>query len=228
MRHASRVTQWLTNPARTRDVTTSRRQTPGMRLTVGNLKGGVGKTMTAVHLAIGLARTGRTLLVDADPQAASALDWSTVAGESWPTTVIPWHGPDLARRVRDVANDYAHVVIDTGGENDAILSQALLVTDELLVPVAPSLIELRRLPATFELAAKVDVVSPVTARVLLVKVRAGTRAAGEARALLEDMGVPVMAAQVSLWEAYAGAFGTAPGDLLEYGQVLDELREPAP
>lgn len=199
-----------------------------MRLTIGNLKGGVGKTMTAVHLAIGLSRTGRTLLVDADPQAASALDWSTVAGETWPTTVIPWHGPDLARRIRDVADDYAHVVIDTGGENDTLLSQALLVTDELVVPVAPSLIELRRLPATFELAAKVDVLSAVTARVLLVKVRTGTRAAGEARTLLEDLGLPVMAAQVSLWEAYAGAFGSVPDDLREYGQVLDELREPAP
>lgn len=202
-----------------------------MRLTIGNLKGGVGKTMTAMHLALGLSRTGRTLLVDADPQAASALDWSTTAGdhgEEWPTTVIPWHGPDLARRVRDVAADYAHVVIDTGGENDTILSQALLVTDELLVPVAPSLIELRRLPATFELAAKVDVLSPVTARVLLVKVRTGTRAATEARTLLEGMGLPVMAAQVSLRERYSGAFGTVPEHLGEYGQVLAEVSEDAP
>lgn len=196
-----------------------------MRVTVGNLKGGVGKTMTAVHLAVGLARTGRTLLVDADPQAASALDWSTVAGEAWPVTVIPWSGPDLARRVRDVADDYAHVVIDTGGESDSVLSQALLVTDELVVPVAPSLIELRRLPATFELAAKVDVISPVTARVLLVKIRAGTRSAIEARQLLEGMGLPVMAAQVSLRESYAGRFGSVPDDLGEYDQVVAELTD---
>lgn len=193
-----------------------------MRLTVGNLKGGVGKTMTAVHLAVGLAQKGRTLLVDADPQAASALDWSTVAGEAWPVTVIPWHGADLARRVQTVAGDYAHVVIDTGGESDVVLSQALLVTDELIVPVAPSLIELRRLPATFELAAKVDVISPVTARVLLTKVRAGTRSAVDARGLLAQLDLPVMDAQVSLWETYAQAFGTVP-DLHEYADVLGEL-----
>lgn len=196
-----------------------------MRLTVGNLKGGVGKTMTAIYLALGLSRTGRTLLVDADPQAASALDWTTLAGEKWPCTVIPWHGADLARRVRDVRDDYAHVVIDTGGEDDVVLSQALLATDHLIVPVAPSVAELRRLPATWEVAGKVDAISPLTARALLVKVRSGTRSGVEARTLLEESGIPVMAAQVSLWEAYAASYGTTPGDLREYGEVLAEMEE---
>lgn len=197
-----------------------------MRLTVGNIKGGVAKTTTAVHLALGLSRTGRTLLVDADPEQASALAWSEAAGADWPAscTVIPWATRDLARRVIDVHADYRHVVIDTSPKNPLLLRQALLATDRLVIPVAPRPMDLRELRSTIDIAAEVDAQHAVTLAVLLVQIRSGTRSATEARQLLQDLDVPVLDAQTRLSESLALAFGTVPPALGDYEAVLTELQ----
>jgi chromosome partitioning protein len=193
-----------------------------VRITVANLKGGTGKTTSSVHLALGLARSGRTLLVDGDPQG-SALSWSTEAG-GFPVTVVPWPTRDLAQRVRQVEGDYQHVVIDTPPQHETIVRQALMVTDLLVVPLAPSLVEVDRLGPTFELAAEIEGLGhPVDVWVLFTRVRAGTRSAREARAMLAEMDVPTFRTDIHLREAYGMSFGTARGDLGEYELVLGEL-----
>lgn len=189
-----------------------------MRLTCGNLKGGVGKSTSAVFLACGLARTGRTLLIDADPQG-SVLSWSEQAGEDFPCTVIAWATRDLARRVADVADDYEHVVIDTGPQNEPLLRQAIRATGEILIPVSPTLMDAGRLGPTFDLVEEED----ISARVLLTKVRP-TRSARDAREGLEAQGLPIMAAEIRLLESYATAVDTVPRDLGEYDAVLAELQ----
>jgi chromosome partitioning protein len=195
-----------------------------MRLTTGNLKGGVGKSTSAVFLACGLARTGRTLLIDADPQG-SVLSWSEQA-EDFPCTVIAWATRDLAKRVADVADDYAHIVIDTGPQNEPLLRQALAVTDQLLIPVSPTLMDAGRLGPTFDLVEDVGAFRSIDARVLLTKVRP-TRSAREAREGLEAQGLPLMASEVRLREAYATAVDAVPADLGEYVGVLAELQTAA-
>jgi chromosome partitioning protein len=226
-----KTTPWLTAPVSQRHaVTTARRQPVRpllalrcalMRLTTGNLKGGVGKSTSAVFLACGLARAGRTLLIDADPQG-SVLSWSEQA-EDFPCTVIAWATRDLAKRVADVADDYAHVVIDTGPQNEPLLRQALAVTDQLLIPVSPTLMDAGRLGPTFDLVEDVGAFRSIDARVLLTKVRP-TRSAKEAREGLEAQGLPLMASEVRLRETYATAADTVPRDLGEYESVLAELQ----
>lgn len=196
-----------------------------MIITLGNKKGGVGKSTSTVYLATGLSRTGRTLIVDADPQG-SILSWSEEAGESFPAEVVQWSTRDVARRVQKVAGDYKHIVIDTGRsatEDDPILRGSLMVSDHLVVPFAPSLMDVRELGRVLQMVDELAPVHPVATHLLLTKVRARTASAREAREGLLEQGLPLMVAQVSLRELYAGVWGTTIADLAEYEDVLAEL-----
>lgn len=199
-----------------------------MLLTIGGLKGGLGKSTTAWFLGAGLARLGRTLLVDADPASQSLFTWACRAIDAefdLPFTVQPWSTPDLARKVRGVSADFDHIVVDTGGETTRLFDEALKVTQNLIIPCAPNVAEIERLPATLQAAGEAEMVlgEPITVRILLVRVDGRARDGADARTALLGRGWPVMGAMVRDSVEYSRAPGIIPAALGDYGQVLDEL-----
>jgi chromosome partitioning protein len=112
-----------------------------MILTVGNTKGGTGKTTLAVQLAISLTRSGRdVLLVDGDRQgsAQTAIAIRTDAARlpALACTQYP-EGRVLRDQVRHQAAKYDDVVIDAGGRDSGALRAALVLSDMVLVPFLP-------------------------------------------------------------------------------------------
>ncbi len=198
-----------------------------MRITSGNLKGGTAKTTTAVHLALGLARSGRTLLVYADPGQEGAVSWSQEA-EDWPAErciVIAAADRNLARQIRPMLDDYEHVVFDVGPKNPNLLQQALSLSEHLVVPVRPTGHDLAELGKVFDLAADADALSPLTAELLLVDVDRRWASEREARAWADSENFPTMRSQVRHLIRFAYARGTAPDELGDYEDVLAELHE---
>lgn len=192
-----------------------------MRIAIADLKGGTGKTTTAIQMAALLSRRGRTLLVDADAQG-SALSWSEMAGD-FPCAVVGLPVRDLHKRLDRIAEGYEHVVIDTPPTDVAVVRSALFAADTAIIPLSPSMLDLDRLRATIELLADVEPTHPIVPYALLTRVRAGTNSAAGARAILGELGVPLLG-EIPLREAHANGFGLTPSDPEGwYGRAVDAL-----
>ena len=112
-----------------------------MIITVGNTKGGVGKTTLAVNLAIARALTGRDVwLIDGDRQgtAQAAISIRAEAGHTPGIACATYpDGPTLRAQVQQQASKFDEVIIDAGGRDSTALRAALVLSDVLLVPFQP-------------------------------------------------------------------------------------------
>ena len=112
-----------------------------MIVTVGNTKGGVGKTTLAVQIAITRALAGRDVwLVDGDRQgtATAAIAARAEAGRQPGIACAQYpDGPTLRGQVQQQRGKWQDVIIDAGGRDSTALRAALVLSDVLLVPFAP-------------------------------------------------------------------------------------------
>jgi chromosome partitioning protein len=109
-------------------------------VTVGNTKGGVGKSTTAIQLALGLALSGsRVWLVDGDRQQTSLAAMTVRAESGRPTIAASAYadGKSLRAQVVQQRANYDHIVIDAGGRDSSALRAALTLSDTVLIPFLP-------------------------------------------------------------------------------------------
>lgn len=110
-------------------------------VTIGNTKGGVGKTTLAVQIAIARAMAGRDVwLVDGDRQgtAAAAIAARAQAGRLPGIACAQYpDGPGLRAQIQQQRDKWQDIIIDAGGRDSTALRAALVLSDVLLVPFAP-------------------------------------------------------------------------------------------
>jgi chromosome partitioning protein len=171
----------------------------GMDITVTSHKGGVGKTVTAIHLAAYLSLVfgeSSTLLVDGDPNR-SALEWAS-RGRLPFVVASQYQAPKYLR-------DHEHVVIDTQGRpNRRDLEELVEGCDLLVVPTTPDALALQALMLTIEELEALG--EPEGYKVLLTSVPPWpVRSGREARRALKEAGVPLFAGEIRRREAFQKA-----------------------
>lgn len=129
-----------------------------MIVTVGNSKGGVGKTTLAVNLAVALSLSRfdlDVLLIDGDEQA-TALGFTEIRSERLSPggpgyTAVALHGAAIRTQGRQLGRRYPYVIIDVGGRDSSSLRAALTISDLVLVPTAPRTFDLWGVDQTADL-----------------------------------------------------------------------------
>lgn len=181
-----------------------------MRIACVNTKGGVGKTTTAIHLAVMLARQGPTLLIDGDPQA-SAASWAAWRREtSYTPTPITTCLTDKAilHEGKQLAMRFDHVVIDAGGRDSAGLRSALLLAQRAIVPVGASNLDAAAMTDLLEVVELARVYNPdLDVRVLLTRVDPRTKDTKEMLEFLREHKLTVLPTKVCERVAFRRTIG---------------------
>lgn len=179
-----------------------------MIITIVSLKGGVGKTTTAIHLAAYLQNQAETLLIDADPNR-SATGWAN-RGKLPFDVVDEWKPPSETRQ-------YDHVVIDTPARPIRRELEVLADScDVLILPTTPDVMALDALALFLE---QLQAIAANRYRILLTLVPTKTsRDVEQVKTMLAETNLPAFQTGIRNFVAFQKA--------AQMGVVVVDVKDP--
>lgn len=155
-----------------------------MIITVGNTKGGVGKSTISVNLAVEAARGGKkVLLVDTDPQGSSIA--FRAEREQDDIRAIALVSDKLHKDIKEFSAAFDWIVIDAGGRDNAVFRSAVAACDLFLLPVQPSQFDIWAAEDAVKIFQEIQPFNEMQGRIVLNMVRPNTKVCREAQEALD-------------------------------------------
>jgi chromosome partitioning protein len=180
-------------------------------------KGGVGKTSLAIHLSVLAQESGkRVLLIDLDPQGSAAAWWQAREAS---VPQLEATTPDKLSALLDAAraNGIDLAIIDTRPSAEADAVQVAALSDYLLIPTRPAIMDLRAILSTLDIVKGGRHRASIVLNACLAPRGVGEASStSEARLALKAFGVPVAPVSIGqragLSHALLGGLGITEAD----------------
>ncbi|EKD28862.1 MAG: hypothetical protein ACD_79C00182G0007 [uncultured bacterium] len=158
-----------------------------MIITVGNTKGGVGKSTISVNLAVACATSGKKiLLIDGDIQG-SATDFRSLRPQELPQIqLVSITTPTIHNDIQSFSN-FDVIIIDIGGRHNKVFRSAILACDMFLIPVQPSPYDVWALKETFEVISEVKMIKEIRTNIIFNMVLSNTNYKTEIDPIINDL-----------------------------------------
>jgi chromosome partitioning protein len=199
-----------------------------MIVTVGNTKGGVGKTTVAVNLAVEAVKDGNNvLLIDTDPQGSSIA--FRAEREKDDIKAIALINDKLHKDVKGFVEVFNFIIIDAGGRDNAVFRSAVAACNLFLLPVLPSQFDVWAAEDAVNVFKEIEPFNKMQGRMILNMVRPNTIVSMEAQDALSEYQdvLPLMDERLHNRVAFKASISDGKG-VTEYepsGKAANEINE---
>jgi chromosome partitioning protein len=164
-------------------------------ITIANEKGGVGKTTTAVELALQAQAAGhKVCIVDTDHQQSCAkfkMRREQLAGDLPKLKVLPLTGKSVGVQIRELATEFDLVVVDAGGRDSQEMRLSILTSHLVVVPTSAKAAETDGLNKMADLINQCQLQNPEL-KTLVLPTRLGALAISSDRQIIaEELAKPI-------------------------------------
>lgn len=183
-----------------------------MKISITNLKGGVGKTTIAVNLASAFTQRGKSVcIIDTDLKQHSALEWAGCRGEDKAVIQVFAVEPNQvnSKMLKSWEEKFDIVIIDGTPQLSELATRTILASDIILIPILPSIFDFRAFEIFFQLLTELketkqsNGLGNVEAYIVMNRVNEKTNVSKEIFEGLQAYNVPLLDTKLSSRTAYA-------------------------